>query len=149
MKSIFEPAVLDELVGRIEALTPSAPRQWGTMSPGQMLEHAARAVEMAMGQGPQRQAFLGKLIGWAVKAKLFGEEPFPRNSPTGPDFIVTGEPEFAAARDRLLGAVRTLHTLGESGCDGHVHRFFGRLRGAEWGVIQFKHLDHHLRQFGL
>jgi hypothetical protein len=44
--------------------------------------------------------------------------------------------------------MRELHSKGERGCDGNVHRFFGRLSGAEWGVTQYKHLDHHLRQFG-
>jgi hypothetical protein len=50
--------------------------------------------------------------------------------------------------DKVKTLVGELHGMGEKGCDGNVHRFFGRLTGAEWGVTQYKHLDHHLRQFG-
>lgn len=28
-------------------------------------------------------------------------------------------------------------------------RVFGRISGRSWGVLQHKHLDHHLRQFGV
>jgi hypothetical protein len=62
--------------------------------------------------------------------------------------VIQSEPDFAAAKNRLLVVMRELHSKGERGCDGNVHRFFGRLSGAEWGVTQYKHLDHHLRQFG-
>jgi hypothetical protein len=148
MASVFELGAFAELIDRIQKLPPSAGRQWGKMNVSQMLEHVSRAVEMAMGRGKQQQRLLGRLLGWAFKAKFVGNEPVPRNSPTGPDFIVTGEPEFEATKARLLGLVRELHAMGESGCDGHVHLFFGRMSGAEWGATQYKHLDHHLRQFG-
>ena len=148
MKSIFESAACTEMIRRIEALPATAERQWGTMNPPHMLEHASRVVEMAMGRGTQKQMFLGTLIAWAFKSKFVGADPFDRNSPTGPDFVIKDEPEFASAKARLIGLVRQLHAMGESGCDGHIHRFFGRLSGAEWGVTQHKHLDHHLRQFG-
>lgn len=148
MKSIFDPLVFQEILGRIARLTPGAPRQWGKMSPAQMLEHSARAVEMALGRGPQKQMWLGKLIGWIFKSQFLGEKPFQKNAPTGPDFVVRGEPDFAETRNRLVSVVRELHALGEGGVEGHVHGFFGALKGAEWGVTQYKHLDHHLRQFG-
>jgi hypothetical protein len=44
--------------------------------------------------------------------------------------------------------MREFQTKGEAACNGNVHSFFGRMSGAEWGVMQYKHLDHHLRQFG-
>ena len=95
-----------------------------------------------------RQAFPGKLLGWIFRNEFLGEKPFRKNGPTGPDFIVSGEPDFQGTRDKVRALLRDLHSMGEKGCDGNVHRFFGRLTGAEWGVTQYKHLDHHLRQFG-
>ena len=148
MKSLFDPAVFQHTVGRIEALQPSAPRQWGKMTPARMLEHSTRAMEMACGKGPQKQALIGKLIGWIFFKDFAGEKPFPKNSPTGPDLIIQDDPNFDAARKRLLGVMREFQALGERGCDGNVHGFFGKMSGAEWGVTQYKHLDHHLRQFG-
>ena len=148
MKSLFNSDVFKDTVGRIEALQASASRQWGKMTPSQMLEHVTRALETACGKGPQTQAWLGKLIGWAVKKSFVGEKPFSKNSPTSPEFIVHDEPGFDATKQRLLGVMREFQSLGERGCDGHVHGFFGTMSGAEWSVMQYKHLDHHLRQFG-
>jgi hypothetical protein len=148
MKSVFEPEAFAELVGRIERLPASAARQWGTMSVSQALEHLARAVEMASGRLPQKQALVGRLVSWAIKGKFLGDAPFPRSAPTGPDFVVPNEPEFQATKARLLDVLRRFHAAGAPACDGNVHRFFGRLTGVEWGIVEFKHTDHHLRQFG-
>ena len=148
MKSLFDPEVFQHTVRRVEALQASASRQWGKMTPAQMLEHSARVVEMACGKGPQKQILLGKLLSWTFRKNFLGEEPFGKNAPTGRDFIIANDPEFIVAKNRLLVLLRELHAKGERGCDGHVHTFFGRMSGAEWGVTQYKHLDHHLRQFG-
>jgi len=148
MKSLFDPAVFDQTAGRIDGLQPAAARQWGKMTPSQMLEHTTRALETACGKGPQKQFWLGKLIGWAVLKNFVGEQPLSKNSPTSPEFVVHDEPDFEATKQRLLSVMREFQSLGEHGCDGHIHGFFGRLSGAQWGVLQFKHLDHHLRQFG-
>ena len=147
MKSIFDKNALDEIFARLEKLQPTAQRQWGKMSPAQMLEHCARAVEMANGKKPMQQAFLGKLIGWIFKKGFLSEKPFPKNSPTAPDFIIKDEPEFEATRARLKELITEFRQLGEPGTDGNIHGFFGKLSGTEWGVTQYKHLDHHLRQF--
>ena len=148
MKSLFDADVFTDTVGRVEALRSSAPRQWGKMTPAQMLEHTARVLEMACGKGPQKQALPGKLLSWAFRGSFFGEKPFGKSSPTGPSFIVRDEPNFDATKQRLLSRMREFHALGEEGCDGHIHTFFGRMSGVQWGETQYKHLDHHLRQFG-
>ncbi len=62
--------------------------------------------------------------------------------------MVKDTPDFAAAQARMLKLLAEFHALGARGCDGHVHAFFGPMKGDEWGATQFKHLDHHLRQFG-
>jgi hypothetical protein len=148
MQSLFDANTFRDTVGRIEALQPSMSRQWGKMTPAQMLEHSARALEMAIGRGPQKQFWLGKLIGWTARKGFVGEKPFSKNSPTDPTFVVSDEPAFADAKQRLIGLMREFQSKGEAACDGNVHTFFGRMSGAEWGVTQYKHLDHHLRQFG-
>lgn len=149
MKSIFEAETRDELIERIERLGPDAERQWGKMSPGQMMEHTARALEMATGRKPMEHKLIGKLIGWAFKGGFLSERPMPRNAPTGPTLRITDDPEFDATRERLKELISEFHTLGESGTEGNIHGFFGRLTGKQWGETQYKHVDHHLRQFGI
>lgn len=148
MPTYFDSATYQDLVRRVEALAPDAPRQWGTMTPAQMLEHATRVLEMAAASPAYDQIFIGKMISWMFKKNFLGPKPFGKNAPTGPAFVAKDKPDFAATKARLLEQMAKVHGLGEAGCDGHVHAFFGRLTGAEWGVSQYKHLDHHLRQFG-
>ena len=117
MKSLFDPEVFQDTVRRIEALQPSAPRQWGKMTPAQMLEHAARVVEMACGKGHQKQIWPGKLFSWTFRRNFLGEQPFGKNAPTGRDFVIQNEPEFAAVKARLLVALRI-----------HGHNTWSRVR---------------------
>ena len=149
MKTIFDSDTLEELFDRLGKLTPDAERQWGKMSPAQMMEHTARALEMATGQKPMQQAFIGKAIGWIFRNKFLGEEPFPKNSPTGPTLIIKDDPNFEPTRERLRALISDFHGLGIGGTDGNIHGFFGPLTGKQWGETQYKHLDHHLRQFGV
>lgn len=149
MQTLFDPESHQDLARRIAALRPDSAREWGKMSPAQMLEHCSRALEMAIGTRPMKQVAIGKLIGWTVRRRFVGERPFGKNGPTGPWLVVKEEPDFAAVQAKATALLRQLHELGERGCEGHVHGFFGALTGAEWGVTQYKHLDHHLRQFGV
>ena len=149
MKTIFDAETHAELHERLDRLTPDSERQWGKMSPSQMMEHNSVALEMATGQVPMQQAFLGKAIGWIFKGGFLGERPMPKNAPTGPTLKIQNEPDFEAARERLKGLISDFHGLGESGTDGNIHGFFGPLTGRQWGETQYKHVDHHLRQFGL
>ena len=149
MRTIFDTSVKDELFARIDSLSPDSERQWGKMTPSQMMEHTARALEMASGQKPMQQLFIGKLIGWAFKGGFLSEKEMPRNAPTWPSLRIADDPEFDATRERLKQLIHDFHTLGESGTDGNIHGFFGKLSGKEWGETQYKHVDHHLRQFGV
>jgi hypothetical protein len=147
MRTIYDKDTHAELHARLDRLTPAASREWGKMSPSQMMEHTARAIEMATGEVPMQQHLLGKAIGWMFKGKFLGEQPFSKNMPTGPTLIIADEPEFEATRARLKRLMTDLHTMGPVGTDGNVHGFFGPLKGDEWGICQYKHVDHHLRQF--
>ncbi len=149
MKSVFDPKDYQDIVTRLDTLTPGTVRQWGKMTAPQMLEHVSRVIEMATGSKPTKQILLGKLISWTVWPTFIGPKQFGRNAPTGPAFVVRDEPEFTAAKQRLRSQVEALHALGEQGCDGQVHAFFGPMRGKEWGITQYKHIDHHFRQFGV
>ena len=149
MKTLFDAETHGEIIERFGKLNSNSERQWGKMSPSQMMEHNARALEMATAIVPMKQAFIGKAIGWIFKGKFLGEAPFPKNSPTGPTLIIENDPDFEATRDRLKSLITAFHEMGEGGTDGNIHGFFGPLNGKQWGETQYKHLDHHLRQFGL
>lgn len=149
MKTIFDGQDLNELLERLNKLDTGSERQWGRMSPSQMMEHLARALEMGSGAKPMKQILPGKLFSRFFRNEFFGEQPFKKNRPTGPDFIVKDEPDFESTRERLRKLIADFHSLGETGTNGNVHGFFGPLTGKQWGETQYKHVDHHLRQFGI
>jgi len=149
MKTIFDEATQAELLERLERLNSASERQWGKMTPSQMMEHTARGLEMAVSPEPGKQMMIGKLIGWAFKGGFLSDKPMPKNAPTGPMLVVSDDPDLEATRARLGGLINDLHKLGESGTEGKIHSFFGPLTGKQWGETQYKHVDHHLRQFGV
>ena len=113
-----------------------------------MLAHCAIAMEMATGQPPRKQKLIGKIFGPFVRSSLLGEKPFGKNGPTDPSFIVTGDKDFATERRRLTGLVDHFCESGPEKASSYMHSFLGSLDGREWGVMMYKHIDHHLRQFG-
>jgi len=148
MKTLFDAADRESLVARLNALQSTSVRQWGKMEPAQMLCHCAIALETATGDRPMKQAFLGKLLTPLIRSSVLGEKPFGKNSPTDPSFVVSDPRDFAAERTRLTGLIQRFVDRGPAAAGNQTHAFFGKLSGEEWGVLMYKHIDHHLRQFG-
>ena len=71
-----------------------------------------------------------------------------RNTPTSPLLVTADDRDLAAERQRLQALVQRFAAGGPAGCTSHPHTFFGRLTPEEWAVLMYKHVDHHLRQFG-
>ena len=149
MHTLFDDDARRAILKRLETLQAGSVRQWGKMDPAQMLAHCAIALEMATGEKPLKQKLIGKLLGPLVRGSILGEKPFSRNSPTDPTFIVSDPRDFAAEKARLIGVVGRFCEKGPAEAARQTHAFLGRMTGEEWGVMMFKHLDHHLRQFGV
>lgn len=148
MKSLFVPEDREALLQRIQALDPHNARQWGKMNTAQMLCHCSRALETGTGDRPMKQKLLGKILMPFFRSSILGEKPFSKNSPTDPTFVVSDEREFAAERARLTGLIDRFVANGAAQAGTQIHAFFGKMTGEEWGELMYKHIDHHLRQFG-
>jgi hypothetical protein len=119
------------------------------MNPAQMLAHCSAGLEMAAGEIRPSRALIGRIIGPAIKrVAVRDEEPMRRNSPTAKELLTTGEWDFGTERERLSALIDRFAASGPSGCTNHPHAFFGPLTPEEWAILMYKHLDHHLRQFG-
>ncbi|HEY6357900.1 MAG TPA: DUF1569 domain-containing protein [Vicinamibacterales bacterium] len=150
MKNLFEAARVQEVKARLAQLTPDTTRLWGTMSPAQAVAHCAGAMEWAVGDRVAPRMFVGRVIGGVVKPMLLGnDEPMRRNSPTARDLVVRDERDLETERERLRRLIDRFAAAGPAGCTTHPHSFFGRLTADEWATLMYKHLDHHLRQFGV
>jgi hypothetical protein len=150
MESMFEVARVDELEARLARLRPDSERQWGKMTVAQAVAHCSLGFEMAMGEIRPPRALAGRLLGRVIKPiALRDGEPMRRNSPTSKELMVGDDRELDAERERLRGLIDRLAVAGPAGCTAHPHAFFGPLTPDEWGVLMYKHVDHHLRQFGV
>jgi hypothetical protein len=149
LDDLFDPSARQAILARLDRLEPTSARQWGKMDAAQMLAHCATAMEVATSDRPRKQALIGRLLGPLVRRRMLGTQPFPRNSPTDPTFVVSDSRDFARERTRLQAVIETFAARGPERAAEAVHTFLGRLSGPEWGCMMYKHLDHHLRQFGL
>lgn len=150
MKHLFEPGAAAEVKARLQRLRPDSERQWGKMNPAQAVAHCAGGLELALGDRRPPRVFIGRLIGWIIKPLALGDDaPMRRNSPTVPEIEVADARNLDVERERLVALIDRAAAAGPAGCTTHPHSFFGRLTPQEWAVLMYKHLDHHLRQFGV
>jgi uncharacterized protein DUF1569 len=150
MKNLFEAATVKEVKERIARLRPDSERLWGKMKPAQAVAHCAAGLEWAVGDTVPPRMLLGRIIGRMVKPMLLrNEEPMRRNSPTVKSLVVDNERDLRTEQERLCGLIDRFAAAGPEGCTTHPHSFFGRLTPEEWATLMYKHLDHHLRQFGV
>lgn len=147
MNNLYSEADVNGILERLENLSPDAERKWGKMDVGQMLAHVNAAAEVAIGINSPKRLFIGRLIGWIAKRKFLGEKPFDKNSPTDKSLVFTDKREFEKEKKKAIELVKTFYQNGSDKCTTHPHSFFGKLTPDEWAVLQWKHFDHHLRQF--
>jgi hypothetical protein len=150
MKNLFAPTDLESLKARIAQLQPNSDRQWGSMTPAQALAHCSLGMQMATGDLRPPRMLIGRILGPLIKPKVVADDqPMRRNSPTVQELKVPDQPNFATEQLRLISLIDQFSTAGPKGCATHPHAFFGRLTPDEWAILTYKHVDHHLRQFGV
>jgi len=148
MKNLFQQEAVDEVLWRLDRLRPASPRQWGKMDAGQMMAHCSAALDMASGRLNPPRIFIGRLIGPFVKPIYTNDKPFSKNNPTDKKLVVSDQRDFLHEQEQLKQKIRQFHEGGEAQCTRHPHPFFGALTPQDWSRGMYKHLDHHLRQFG-
>lgn len=148
MKNLFQADAVDEVISRIDKLQPTTQRQWGKMDVAQMMAHCSAGLDMASGRLVRPRALVGRLFGPFARPILSNEKPFSKNSPTDKKLVISDQRDFSREQEQLKTRVREFHQGGEAQCTKHPHPFFGPLTPHEWGTGMYKHLDHHLRQFG-
>jgi hypothetical protein len=149
MESLFNQNDNQKLINRINSLSNTSQAQWGKMNVSQMLKHAQAPLNVAFGELKLKRGLIAILFGGMIKKKLMKDEtPFDRNLPTDKSFIVVDEREFEKEKAALVSLVKRFAEKGPDALTKDTHPFFGVLTGKEWDVLQWKHLDHHLRQFG-
>jgi hypothetical protein len=151
MRSVFDDKEAAAVRQRLSGLRPDATPKWGKMDCEQMLSHVADGFRMAIGElevEDKGNVFTRSV----VKFLILNVMRMPKNVPTAPelDQFRSGTPSesFETSRDAVLTLLETAISKPENEQWG-THAIFGNLTKREWGALGFKHIDHHLRQFGV
>ena len=153
MKNLFDPTLVEDVKHRIICLRPDSERRWGKLPLPLVLAHCTSGLQMAMGGiNPKRAPFPANVIGLLIKPLVFGnDKPLRRNSPSAPE-LFTADPtqcEFERERTQLIKAIDSFVSTSAACCSQHPHPFFGPLKPDQWAILMYKHIDHHLLQFGV
>ncbi len=147
MESIYNKTDNQNFIDRINQLSPNSQAVWGKMSVDQMFKHTNGAIEIAFGEKTIKVNFLMKLFGKMLKDKIFNSE-FKKNSPTAKEFIFTDKYDFEVSKKELINNFEKF-AEGEKSIKTLDHPFWGKMTYNDWDKLMWKHLDHHLRQFGV
>ncbi len=148
--NIFEKETSSDIIKRINDLTPQIDAIWGKMSVDQMLAHCNVTYEMVYdGIHTKPNAFLKFILKNLVKPKVVSDVPYPKNGKTAPQFVIKDAKNFELEKKRLEGYILKTQELGAAHFDGKESHSFGKLTKNEWNNMFYKHLDHHLNQFGV
>jgi hypothetical protein len=145
-KNLFDDAVFRDLVARVKAVQSNDQRKWGTMTAGQMMAHCAEVIDVANGKNLRGTPFIIRMIGGFIKKVVLNDKPYPQGVRTHPQYVVEGDKDIEKQRQRLLASMEALR---ENPADHFQHDLFGKMTREEVGWGMYKHLDHHLRQFGV
>jgi hypothetical protein len=150
MQNLFNPSDVNAMTERINRLTPTTQRLWGKMSVDQMLAHLNMAMQTVIGtHNIPSVSFIPRMIGSMMRKGVLSEKPWGKNSPTDKTYRITEPQNFAEEKSKLLAALNQFLEGGPAKCTTHPHPFFGNFTPEEWALFQWKHMDHHLRQFGV
>lgn len=149
MKSLHDAAAYEEIIARIHKLNPQSSRLWGKMTVSQMLAHLSVGFRFPLSDKPSKRAFMGLLLSWMFKPHMYDDSPWKQGAPTGPQFIIKDERDFEKEKEQLLSLIAEFRRRGPEGTGNYPHPFFGTFTKEQWGKMQYKHADHHLKQFGV
>ena len=145
MKSLWQESARAEVLERIGRLSPERRPSWGRMSAPRMVAHLNDALRMAFGEVPTRSKRL-PLRHPPLKQLIIYWMPFPKSAPTAPELLAREPAEWRAELDACRALVGR---FGSEPADREwpEHPAFGRLTARQWGILAYRHTDHHLRQF--
>lgn len=150
LPNYFSKEVSEKLIQRINSLIPTSATLWGTMNVAQMLAHCNVTYDMVFTNKYPKPNFLVKtLLKLFVKSSVVGDKPYKKQSQTAPAFIIKDDRNFEMERSNLINNIKKTVELGESHFEGKESHSFGALSKSEWNNMFYKHLDHHLSQFGV
>ncbi len=147
MPSLRKQAIRNSLTQRLLSLTPETRPQWGKFDAPRMICHLADSFAMALGEISTQSANKKAFQRFPMKHLILYVLPWPKGTPTAPELLATEAGEFDRDRQRVVEMMERVAAAPRG--MGPEHPFFGPLDNEEWNALQWKHVNHHLTQFGV
>jgi len=144
--TIFNPSNFLKIYDRMLHLQPTAPRRWGRMNVVQMLNHLKVATGSSLNVYKLRDesSFLSRVFIKFLVVRLLKRIPRNAAGPKGFEIEMNNALGFTSEKEQVLNILERAYT---SSCDTYPHPLFGKMSRVEWGILIYRHFDHHLRQF--
>ena len=147
MGSILNESDRAAITNRMQSLSESSTRRWGSLDVTGMLQHLRLSARMTLGELPVPSGNKRVFQMFPLKHLIIYVLPFPKGAPTAAELKPEAAASFEEERTALLELIERIGTGPTEGM-GPAHPLFGPLTWREWGVITHKHADHHLKQVG-
>jgi len=149
-QNIFSTPVAEQFIVRIDKLSINTRNQWGKMDVSQMIAHCNVSYDMAFNENYKKSSpILRFILKNLAKKGLVNESPLKKNSSTASEMIIKTPKVFNEEKGKLISNVNNLVAKGENYFHLKDHPGFGIMTKQEWNNFYYKHLDHHLTQFGV
>ena len=148
MKTFWDSGTREEICRRIDRLTPESRPQWGKFNATQMLAHLNDSMRMALGElkaEPKATPFRR----FPMKQLIVYVAPWPQGAPTAPELLARGDTAKFAEEQAQFRQIAARLAAKSPQQAWPEHPAFGALTHRAWGVLEYRHADHHLRQFGI
>jgi hypothetical protein len=147
MKTMFDDAARSEILGRIDQVRADTKPKWGKMNAEQMLAHLTESAKMPVAELAPKSKNL-PIRYFPLKQLIIYLLPFPKGAPTAPELLPSDSRTVEHSKTEIARLLALLAQRKDAK-SWPEHPAFGRLSTRAWGVLTYKHLDHHLRQFGV
>ena len=147
-KSLYDSEIFTECLTRLETIESGTTPVWGKMTAAQMFAHCTEVLDVMMGKPLQRTPFIARLFARVIRKGVFGPQPYRRSTRTHPQYQMTGPLDFIPSKHALILALQRFREMSVEESNNLIHPLFGQTSREEKGWGMYKHLDHHLRQFG-
>ncbi len=149
MKTLFDSTMNTEILERIEKLNSSSSPKWGKMNVAQMLAHLDLSLRVNFDEIELKKGLLGLFFSRITRIILLGEKPYPKYLPAHKNVIAKEVSDFSTEKLKVKTSIKKYLTKGPNGISKKPHYILGKITSEESALLTYKHLDHHLRQFGV
>ena len=147
-KNVIDEATLNEVLERLNKLTPDTQRLWGKMNVSQMLVHLSSTLKTGLGELKAKNVYVPLISPLMKRYVMRGGRFMKGATPTMDEFVAKNTVDFNTAHDEFIAVLKRFVAEGRK-VKLKPHPFYGEMDAEAWGKTSYGHIDHHLRQFGV